>query len=713
MPSLFLSYEPNKPMRNCLLLAGLLSFVCGTASADEPVVIAVMDPLAAPLSCPCVEGYAQRDYAALAASLERRLGRPVEVGFGETLADAVEDIGAEHAHLIIGKDSVVRHDAQTMGLQLLAVARLSDRDENVHQTGLIVVAAKDPAETVVDLDGYDIYFGPKECDEKHRAAAELLRSEGIEIGEVLVSAACSDGATELLDRQASPESRPAAAVISSYAAPLLEGCGTIAKGDLRVVGETQAVPFITAFITEHAAEDVAIGLATGLLELVNEPETLRALETRNGFVPVDAQYEQLRVRVGGFATPRGGKAGQASSRASPEDNASWPGFRGPNRDGVVAWLPEELPAAPRFVWRQKLGRSGLGGIAVADGRVVIGDRDLSNRLDVWRCFDADTGEELWKSRYPAEGQLDYDNAPRATPLVASGRVYLLGAFGHASCVRLDTGKRVWRRPLRMEYGDRGKLVWGSCCSPLMVGETLIICPAADDALWLGLDPATGAERWVTRGAGHAFASPIVARLGGVRQFIGYDREKLGGWDPATGERLWSITPRVDGDFNVPTPAMVGDRLFVVTENNGARLYQAVDRAGPLGFPTATHDELLPDTSSPTVFAGRVYCVWNSLFCLDGKDLSEVWIGEDDALPETGGVIAGRTASGAGRLLVVGRGGELLLVDADAEDFRIVSRLNLFDVPTGEGEDLLCAPALVGSRLFLRTDDELVCVELGV
>ncbi|MEO1496374.1 MAG: PQQ-binding-like beta-propeller repeat protein [Planctomycetota bacterium] len=694
----------------------LLLASCGSAVASDAVVVAVMDPLAAPLSCPCVEGYAQRDYAVLGDSLSRAIDRPVVVGFGETLSDAIEDANAERAHLVIGKDSVVRSDLAKLRVEAMPVAQLTGKDGETTQNGLLVVASADAAQGVEDLAGYDVYYGPAECDEKHAAARALLASSGVEIGESLVSPACSDGASELLERQKTAGATPAAAVISSYAAPLLEGCGTIAKGDLRVVGETAPVPFITAFVTEHADEAIVVPLVEALYGAVAEPETLAALETLRGFTPPGPDYQggqmvpaEVTPNAKGEQTPTENEAA-ASSRASPADNAAWPGFRGPTRDGVVAWLPAELPATPRFVWRQRMSRSGLGGIAVAEGRVVIGDRDFSNRLDVWRCFDAVTGEELWKHRYPAVGQLDYDNAPRATPLIDGGRVYLLGAFGDVACVRLDDGKRVWRRPLRREYGDRGKLVWGACCSPLLVGDTLIVCPAADDALWIGLDASTGRERWVAGGDGHAFASPVVARLGDTPQLIGYDRTTLGGWNPTTGERLWSLTPRLDGDFNVPTPAIVGDRLFVVTENNGARLYEP-NGAGLATPPVATHEGLLPDTSSPTVLGDRVYCVWNALYCLRGGDLSEAWIGEDDSLPETGAVLAGRTAGGAGRLLVVGRGGELLLVDADADAFRIVSRLNLFSVDPAEAEDLLCTPAIVGSRLYLRTDDELVCVEL--
>ena len=47
--------------------------------ADEPRTFSliVMDPLAAPLSCPCVKGYAQRDYQRLADYLSKQLACPV------------------------------------------------------------------------------------------------------------------------------------------------------------------------------------------------------------------------------------------------------------------------------------------------------------------------------------------------------------------------------------------------------------------------------------------------------------------------------------------------------------------------------------------------------------------------------------------------------------------------------------------------------------
>jgi hypothetical protein len=59
------------------------------------------------------------------------------------------------------------------------------------------------------------------------------------------------------------------------------------------------------------------------------------------------------------------------------------------------------------------------------------------------------------------------------------------------------------------------------------------------------------------------------------------------------------------------------------------------------------------------------------------------------------------------VLVVGLGGQLVLVDATADSFQVVSRLSVFD----EGDhECYPHPALVGSRLYLRGTKSLVCVD---
>ena len=255
------------------------------AAAAELTVI-VMDPLAAPLSCPCVEGYAQRKYEVLAEYLQRKTGRTVRLEFVEALETALKEKTQGRADLVIGKDSVVRWDAKSQGIKVTPIARLTGKDGSTTQNGLFVVSRDDPAKSVKDLKGYRILFGPVECDEKHKAALAALSEAQVPAPQQLeIDQACSDGACKVVEL--GPAGR-AAAVISSYAAPLLEGCGTIQKGDLRVVGRTKPVPFITAFATSSVDSTLRQQLQSLLLDAASDPKLLEALESLVGFVPVDA-----------------------------------------------------------------------------------------------------------------------------------------------------------------------------------------------------------------------------------------------------------------------------------------------------------------------------------------------------------------------------------------------------------------------------------------
>ena len=367
-------------------------------------------------------------------------------------------------------------------------------------------------------------------------------------------------------------------------------------------------------------------------------------------------------------------------------------------------MPERLADPPRVVWRKTLTGQALAGLAATPDVVLVADRDPLDKLDIFRCLNANTGAELWAVRDLASGHLDYGNSPRASPLVHGEFVYFYNAFSRLQCVRLATGQVVWKKSLHREFNVTDDTPWGTSSSPLLVDDLLIVNPGAPGAAVVALRPATGEVVWQTPGDKAAFSSFVVGTLGGRRQLIGYQRTTLCGFDVATGQQLWQLKPPRANDFNVPTPIVVGDKLLVTTENNGTRLYQfdAMGRIVPQ--PVAVNEDLAPDAHTPVVVGNRVFGVWGGLHCLDlAAGLRPLWTSDDAAFNDYATAIASDR-----RVLIVTMHGELILLDAAAEQFSPLSRVPLFADDPG----VYSHPALVGTRMFVRGSREIICVELG-
>jgi len=654
-----------------VVLGGVLGGSEGPAhesSTPPRLRIVAMDPLSNRLACDCVAGYAQRDYAKLGTFLKKRLGRPVQVAYAEALASPT--VGCpETADLFIGKFSVVVFDAEQVELAVRPIAVLSGKDGSLSQTGLFVVRQDDAAQSIEDLMGYRVLFGAADSDEKRSAAFAALEAFDVPLpDEIQAKSSCSTAALAVVENDAD------AAVVSSYAMPLLQGCGTIEKGELRIVGVTDPVPFIGVFATARVDQEMENALMAALADVRNDAALLAAMESKNGFI-------RLPAIKGEFS----------------DAGRGWNDWRGPGRDAISSDVPRDLPAEKRLLWSRTLTGPGMSGVAVADGYVVVADKNLDETHDIFRCLDADTGRELWKIAYPAEGRMDFTNSPRANPVVCEGLVYLLGAFGDLNCVELDTGQIAWKNHLAKDF-DAKRPMWGYCSTPLIVGDKLIVNPGAEDASLVALDRRTGKVLWQSPGDPPGYAGFVLAKLGGVRQIVGYDVASLGGWDPETGKRLWRLVPEFDGDFNVPTPIVVDGKILVSTENNGTRLYGFDDDGRIRPEPLARNEDLAPDTSTPVVADGMVFGSFAGLMCLDLEDgLKTLWEADDvDDLTEYCAFIAGNS-----HVLVMSQTGRVFLVKASKIGFDCRATLDLFDDVPLEDRDVWSHPALIGNRLYVR------------
>ncbi|MBL0422046.1 outer membrane protein assembly factor BamB [Ramlibacter sp. AW1] len=271
--------------------------------------------------------------------------------------------------------------------------------------------------------------------------------------------------------------------------------------------------------------------------------------------------------------------------------------------------PAELAANPALIgvrqaWSAKVGEVGFPLVVQVNDRqftLASGDGTVAS-------FDADTGSELWRGSAggPISAGVGSDGRRAAVvtrenelvafqdgkvawrqtlqgqshtpPLVAGGRVFVLGADRSVSAHDGATGRRLWfvQRP-----GE--PLVLRQAGVLLAVGDTLVVGQGGRLA---GLDPLTGAVRWeatvaTSRGTNEVerlvdLVAPY-SRVGDtvcVRAF----QAAVGCVDAGRGETLWSR--RAQGTVGVG-----GDERHVFGTEADGRLLAWRRADGELGWST--------------------------------------------------------------------------------------------------------------------------------
>jgi outer membrane protein assembly factor BamB len=369
--------------------------------------------------------------------------------------------------------------------------------------------------------------------------------------------------------------------------------------------------------------------------------------------------------------------------------ADWPQWRGPTRDGRAA-----LPAVAR--WPKALTRGwkapvGLGHASpvVAGERVFVFAREGAD--EVASAYDLASGRRLWREAYAAPYTMNHAAAshgpgPKATPVVAGGRLYTFGISGIASCFDAGTGALVWRRTFPEHRA--GSPDYGVAVSPVVDGGRLILnVGGPGDGSLQSLDAATGATRWAWKGDGPGYASPIVAELDGVRQLVVQTQGQVAGVDAASGAPLWTRPLRTPYEQN----AVVANGLVVYSGLDQGLHAVRPRRQGARWTAEEAwkNDEVSLYMSSPVVDGTRLFAFSHrkkgEFVCLDAASGRLLWRSEGRQGENAALVSVGRD------LLALKDDAELLVLKMDAPGFTPVATYTVADgatwahpVPTARG-----------------------------
>ena len=312
---------------------------------------------------------------------------------------------------------------------------------------------------------------------------------------------------------------------------------------------------------------------------------------------------------------------------SPAAAADWPGWRGPNRNGIsaeTAWSHDWDGRGPAVLWRASIGK-GFASFAVAGGRVYAAGN--SNRTDTVYCFDAPSGRVLWTHSRPCDPQpLSYEGGPSATPLVEGARLYTFGKDGALFCYDALTGAVVWSRTFaawpRLE-GDWAN-TWRYAGSPWISGNRLFMALGQAGAC---LNPADGATLWQSTNGHPGYSSPVPFADGAIPATAFFAGHALNGVESATGRSLWQIPWNTLWDLNAADPIFHSNRVFIASGNGtGCALF---DLASTPPRQLWKNKNLKPLMNSAVLVQGCLYGFNDThLSCLDWETGREEWASRD-------------------------------------------------------------------------------------
>ena len=449
--------------------------------------------------------------------------------------------------------------------------------------------------------------------------------------------------------------------------------------------------------------------------------------------------------------------------AADGPNEDWPRFLGPdgNNTSAETGLLDTWPTnGLSLVWEKQIG-AGYSAPSVCHPYLVVHHRVKDE--EIVEALEADNGKPVWRFTYPSSfvDPFGYNNGPRCTPLLTSNRCYTFGAEGKLVCLALQTGQLIWQRETAKEW-NVPEPFFGVGSTPLLEGDRLIVMIGGQpNAGVVALDVATGRTLWENAGKTNwdgaraigwrgeptyrwsgeeklaSYSSPVAATIHGRRHILCLMRQGLVSLNPTNGEiyfSRWFQSP-VNESVNAMCPVVwddlvllsgayyrIGSVLLRIKPDN--RSYEEVWRSPKQPF------ERESETGS---FAAPVLEVhWNTpvlnngyLYAFSGRNepdatfrcvefrsgqlmwnREERWRSHSLAQPPVYG--RGSAILADGKLLVLGEGGKLGLFALNPKRSEEICS---WQVPQLH-YPCWAAPVLSHKKLYLRSEDRLLCFELS-
>jgi outer membrane protein assembly factor BamB len=360
----------------------------------------------------------------------------------------------------------------------------------------------------------------------------------------------------------------------------------------------------------------------------------------------------------------------------------WTQWRGPTRDGQsLSTLPKNWPETLSVRWKVTVGE-GYASPLLSGGRLLQFARQGDD--EVAMALDPATGKVLWQQSYPApwtpvNSAARHGKGPKSTPLVYDGTLYTFGATAILSAWDAATGRLVWRK----DYAKDFKGTWpqfGTAMSPVAADGTIVVLTGTNgDGAVIAYDAKTGTQKWIWKGDGPAYGSPVVVDIAGTRQVVTPTETLAASLSLSSGDLLWKIDFPGRSGMNIPTPLAMGQRL-VLAGDPGTMLVQP--RKGASGWtPEKVWQitELTMRHSSPVQKGNLIFGFTNRnsgmFFCVDASTGKTLWTSDprqgDNAVLYVAGDV----------LLLLKDNADLIVANATGDGFQPLRTYKVADSAT--------------------------------
>lgn len=419
----------------------------------------------------------------------------------------------------------------------------------------------------------------------------------------------------------------------------------------------------------------------------------------------------------------------AAGCAQEVQKNAWTQWGGPHRDFSVpeSQVAQSWPeAGPKKLWSRELG-DGFSTI-VANGNTLYTMYRADEGHDAVIALDASTGNTKWEYKYAApylstetdvvdmetgkkkaEPQVTkFGTGPNSTPLLVNGRLYTIGFTGIMHCLDAASGRSIWSHDLYKELGATYQM-FGWATSPIAYGNTVIVLTGGKGHGITAFDQATGKIAWQSTDYDSSYSSPILVNVEGEDHLVAYMSKDIIGVCPKTGKLHWSLEHKNQFGSTIATPIWcTNNRLFFVNggDTAGGRVVKLSKSAdGRIAASDMwTNKKIRGGLANPVRIGEYIYGP-NSAG-ENVKLITAINIENGEVAWQERGVPGPKCLAVGERLVVLDDDGTLMLVDANPQGMKVVSKAKFLESPSWT------APTLVGSRLYLRDRKTIMAVDIG-